>query len=230
MHIEKGRLSIACVCMVLGLMLSVQFRSTQDIRASLPFQRVEELSARLHQMEAENKELEAELRDLKGMSGSEKNEKIADDVMMFAGMTALEGPGIILIIDDSGKIAKKDNDPNLYLVHDEDILKVVNELRAAGAEAISINDQRLTANSEIRCAGPTISVNNVRSAPPFEIRAIGDKDNLINAINMRGGVADSLEVWGIKLDIQPSDNVWIPAYKASSKYKLATPSTKEASK
>ena len=61
MHIEKGRLSIACVCMVLGLMLSVQFRSTQDIRASLPFQRVEELSARLHQMEAENKELEAEL-------------------------------------------------------------------------------------------------------------------------------------------------------------------------
>ena len=230
MHIEKGRLSIACVCMVLGLMLSVQFRSTQDIRASLPFQRVEELSARLHQMEAENKELEAELRDVKGMSGSEKNEKIADDVMMFAGMTALEGPGIILIIDDSGKIAKKDNDPNLYLVHDEDILKVVNELRAAGAEAISINDQRLTANSEIRCAGPTISVNNVRSAPPFEIRAIGDKDNLINAINMRGGVADSLKVWGIKLDIQPSDNVWIPAYKASSKYKLATPSTKEASK
>ena len=230
MHIEKGRLSIACVCMVLGLMLSVQFRSTQDIRASLPFQRVEELSARLHQMEAENKELEAELRDLKGMSGSEKNEKIADDVMMFAGMTALEGPGIILTIDDSGKIAKKDNDPNLYLVHDEDILKVVNELRAAGAEAISINDQRLTANSEIRCAGPTISVNNVRSVPPFEIRAIGDKDNLINAINMRGGVADSLKVWGIKLDIQPSDNVWIPAYKASSKYKLATPSTKEASK
>ena len=166
MHIEKGRLSIACVCMVLGLMLSVQFRSTQDIRASLPFQRVEELSARLHQMEAENKELEAELRDLKGMSGSEKNEKIADDVMMFAGMTALEGPGIILTIDDSGKIAKKDNDPNLYLVHDEDILKVVNELRAAGAEAISINDQRLTANSEIRCAGPTISVNNVRAAWP----------------------------------------------------------------
>lgn len=230
MHIEKGRLSIACVSLVLGLMLSVQFRSTQDIRATLPFQRVEELSARLHEVEAENKKLESELMDLRGVSGAEKSEKINDDIMMFAGMTALEGPGIILTIDDSGKIAKKENDPNLYLVHDEDILKVVNELRAAGAEAISINGQRLTANSEIRCAGPTISVNNVRSAPPFEIKAIGEKDNLINAINMRGGVADSLKVWGIKLDIQPSDNVWIPAYKASSKYKLATASTKEASK
>jgi len=230
MQIEKGRLSIACVCMVLGFMLAIQFRSTQDLRASLPFQRVEELSARLYQVEAENKELEAELRDLKSLSTTEKGEKINDDIMMFAGMTALEGPGIILTIDDSGKIAKKDNDPNLYIVHDEDVLKVVNELRAAGAEAISINGQRLTANSEIRCAGPTISVNNVRSAPPFEIRAIGDKDNLTNAINMRGGVADSLKVWGIKLDIKPSDNVWIPAYKASSKYKLATASSKEESK
>ena len=230
MHIEKGRLSIACVCMVLGFMLAIQFRSTQDLRASLPFQRVEELSARLYQVEAENKELEAELRDLKSLSTTEKGEKINDDIMMFAGMTALEGPGIILTIDDSGKIAKKDNDPNLYIVHDEDVLKVVNELRAAGAEAISINGQRLTANSEIRCAGPTISVNNVRSAPPFEIRAIGDKDNLTNAINMRGGVADSLKVWGIKLDIKPSDDVWIPAYKASSKYKLATASIKEESK
>ena len=106
MHIEKGRLSIACVCMVLGFMLAIQFRSTQGLRASLPFQRVEELSARLYQVEAENKELEAELRDLKSLSTTEKDEKINDDIMMFAGMTALEGPGIILTIDDSGKIAK----------------------------------------------------------------------------------------------------------------------------
>jgi uncharacterized protein YlxW (UPF0749 family) len=147
--------------------------------------------------------------------------------MMISGMTPLEGPGVIITIDDSAKKAKMENDPNLYLVHDEDILKVVNELRAAGAEALSINGQRLTANSEIRCAGPTISVNNVRSAPPFEIRAIGDKDNLVNSINMRGGVADSLKVWGINLTIQPLDNVWIPAYKATTKYKLATTSSKE---
>ncbi|HAF31582.1 MAG TPA: hypothetical protein DCR09_04530 [Anaerovibrio sp.] len=227
MQLEKGRLSIACVCMVLGFMLVIQFKSTEDIRASQPSQRVEELAARLYQAEAENKELEAEIRDLRGMSGDAKTEKITDDIMMISGMTPLEGPGVIITIDDSAKKAKMENDPNLYLVHDEDILKVVNELRAAGAEALSINGQRLTANSEIRCAGPTISVNNVRSAPPFEIRAIGDKDNLVNSINMRGGVADSLKVWGINLTIQPLDNVWIPAYKATTKYKLATTSSKE---
>lgn len=116
---------------------------------------------------------------------------------------------------------------NLYLVHDEDLLKVINELRAAGAEAISINGQRLTATSEIRCAGPTVSVNNVRSAPPFEIRAIGSINDLENAINMRGGVADTLKVWGINMTLQSSDNVWIPAYKNPISYKYATKSAKQ---
>lgn len=228
MRLEKGRLSIACVCAVLGFMMAVQFRSTQDIKNSIPFQRVEELGLRLQQTEAENKALHEELRELKGVSSAEKNEMVADNMLMVSGLKAVEGPGVVVVIDDSAKKAKKESDPNLYLVHDEDILKVINELRAAGAEAISINGQRLTANSEIRCAGPTISVNNVRSAPPFEIRAIGSQKDLESALNMRGGVADSLKVWGIKLDIQMDDKVFIPAAKAGNKYKYAKPAEQEA--
>lgn len=75
-------------------------------------------------------------------------------------------------VADSGKILEPGVNPNLYLVHDEDILKVVNELRAAGAEAISINGQRLIANSEIICSGPTIRVNRRPLAPPFVIKAL----------------------------------------------------------
>ena len=105
------------------------------------------------------------------------------------------------------------------VMHDEDLLKVVNELRAAGAEAVSINGQRMTATSELRCAGPTLSVNNVRSAPPYEIRAIGDIKTLENALKMRGGVAETLKVWGISMDIRTSENVLVPAYKGSTKLK-----------
>ena len=76
MHIEKGRLSIACVCMVLGFMLAIQFRTTQDIRAALPIQRVDVLAAKLQQAEAENKELRNQLEDLQGISGSEKSSMI----------------------------------------------------------------------------------------------------------------------------------------------------------
>lgn len=224
MHIEKGRLSIACVCMVLGFMLAVQFRTTQDIKATTPLQRVEVLTERLQTLEVENDDLRSELQDLKSSAVSGSGGKLSEDMLMMSGGTALVGPGIIVTIDDSAKGAqelKKADDPNLYLVHDEDLLKVVNELRAAGAEAISLNGQRLTANSEIRCAGPTVSVNNVRSAPPFEIRAIGNIKDLENAINMRGGVADTLKVWGIHMELASSEKVWIPAYKNAMRYKYA---------
>ena len=224
MHIEKGRLSIACVCMVLGFMLAVQFRTTQDIKAATPLQRVEVLTERLQKLETENDDLRSELQDLKSNAVAGSGEKLSEDMLMISGGVALEGPGIIVTIDDSAKGAqelKKADDLNLYLVHDEDLLKVVNELRAAGAEAISLNGQRLTATSEIRCAGPTVSVNNVRSAPPFEIRAIGNIKDLENAINMRGGVADTLKVWGIHMELASSEKVWIPAYKNAMRYKYA---------
>ena len=225
MHIERGRLSIACVCMVLGFMLAVQFRTTQDIKSAAPLQRVEVRTERLQSLESENEDLRSELQDLKSSAASGNGGKLQEDMLMMSGGTALEGPGVIITIDDSSKGAqelKKADDPNLYLVHDEDLLKVVNELRAAGAEAISLNGQRLTANSEIRCAGPTVSVNNVRSAPPFEIRAIGNIKDLENAVNMRGGVADTLKVWGIHMELYSSEKVWIPAYKNAMRYKYAT--------
>ena len=100
-------------------------------------------------------------------------------------------------------------------------MKVINELRAAGAEALSVNGQRLTGTSEIRCAGPTLSVNNVRSAPPFEVRAIGDTHALEQALKMRGGVADTLKVWGIELVIETADDIYIPAYKGALTYTYA---------
>lgn len=223
MHIEKGRLSIACVCLVLGFMLAIQFRMTQDTKASLPLQRVEVLTENLQQVEKENERLRDEITELKNASASDTAMRLSDDELLLAGSTALEGEGVIITIDDGSQSEKNTSksDPNLYLVHDEDLLKVVNELRAAGAEAISLNGQRLTANSEIRCAGPTVSVNNVRSAPPFEIRAIGNKKDLENSINMRGGVADNLKVWGINIDIHALDRVWVPAYASSGHYKYA---------
>ena len=227
MRFEKGRLSIACVCMVLGFMLAIQFRTTQDIKDNKPLQRVEVLTERLQKLEDENQSLQDELNDIRNSSGEEHSQKMAQDIVLLSGSTAVEGPGIVITIDDSSQKSTAGEDLNLYLVHDEDLLKVINELRAAGAEAISINGQRLTATSEIRCAGPTVSVNNVRSAPPFEIRAIGSIHDLENAINMRGGVADTLKVWGINMTLQSSNNVWIPAYKNPISYKYATQSAKQ---
>ncbi len=210
--LHRGSWSIALVCVVLGFMISMQVKATQDKRDTVSYQRVEELSDRLLAAEQERDKLKEQL-----LQGANGEGTASETLRMQAELVPLTGEGVIVRLDDSTKAVKTGENPNLYVIHDDDLLRVINELRAAGAEAISINGQRLTATSEIRCAGPTLSVNNVRSSAPFEIHAIGDKKSLENSLKMRGGVAETLKVWGIQLDITTSDEVYVPPYKGSFK-------------
>lgn len=213
----RGGWSITFVCMIIGFMLAVQFRQVQDAKETLPGQRVEELAGRLVQVEEERDELEKQLELLRQEAETSTNRELISELKLQACLLPLTGEGIIIKLDDSTRVAKPSENPNVYLIHDDDLLRVINELRAAGAEAIAVNGQRLIATSEIRCAGPTLSVNNVRSAAPYEVRAIGDKKSLENAIQMRGGVAETLKVWGIQLEVNAADNVYIPPYKGTFK-------------
>ena len=218
---RRGGWLIALVCVLIGFMVAVQFRTAQDAKGSLSQQRIEEISDRLLQTEHERDELSEELHKMQTAAVSTDNQQDKDLLRYRAALVPLEGEGVIVRMDDSTKPAKAGENPNLYVIHDDDLLRVVNELRAAGAEAIAINGQRLTGTSEIRCAGPTLSVNNVRSSAPFEIRAIGDKKALENALRMRGGVAETLGVWGIQLDIKASNDVYIPPYRGSIRQSYA---------
>ena len=222
---RRGGWLIALVCVLIGFMVAVQFRTAQDAKGSLSQQRIEEISDRLLQTEHERDELSEELHKMQTAAVSTDNQQDKDLLRYRAALVPLEGEGVIVRMDDSTKPVKAGENPNLYVIHDDDLLRVVNELRAAGAEAIAINGQRLTGTSEIRCAGPTLSVNNVRSSAPFEIRAIGDKKSLENALRMRGGVAETLGVWGIQLDIKASNDVYIPPYRGSIRQSYARETT-----
>lgn len=220
MRMRKGQLSIALVCVVLGIMLAVQFRATQGIRTNVTYQRIEDLSAQLKATQQERDALLEEVHELRQKDGSGKE---FENIKMGAGIVDLKGPGVMVTIDDSQKIAKPGENPNLYVIHDDDLLKIINELRAAGAEAISVNGQRLIATSEIRCAGPTLSVNNTRYTPPYEILAIGDPKTLDNALKMRGGIVETLRFWGIQVAISKMEKVVVPAYKSSFRFDHAKP-------
>lgn len=222
---NKKYFPIIFICFLLGFMIAVQIKTTQNaLKSSTHFQRIEQLSDMLLRTEQERDELKVEIVRLKEDLGL--HSETPQNLQNLAGITALKGPGVILTIEDSKKSISSMENTNLYIIHDEDMLKVINELKAAGAEAISINDQRLIATSEIRCAGPTISINNTRVSAPFKIKAIGDAQNMEDAIKMRGGVAESLSVWGIKLDIQKSSKIIIPAYKGVIQLKYAEPVAK----
>ena len=221
---KQGQFSIALVCVVLGIMLAVQFRTTQDIRSSLQYQRVEDLTQRLIKAEKERNALLDQIRDLRQSSNAGVAVAELESVRTGAGLVPLQGPGIIISMDDSKPAAPSGSkNPSLYLIKDEDILKIINELRASGAEAISINNQRLIAASEIRAAGPYISINNMNFTAPFEIKAIGDSVTLENALKLRGGVIETLQFWGIRIEVKQSTDIKIPAYKGTFRFNYAQP-------
>lgn len=224
--LTHAQLAVAVVCVVLGIMLALQFRVQQDIRQSLPLQRSEEMTKMIKDLETERDKLRSELADLRNSLANASSAGSRDELIrarVQAGLTDMVGPGIVLTMDDSKKPKNPNQDPNLFLIHDDDVLKVVNELKAAGAEAVSINGQRLVATTEIRCAGPTISINHTLTAPPLEIRAIGDPVTLENALRMRGGVIEDLSLWGIEISLRREQQVQVPAYNGSMQFNFAKP-------
>jgi uncharacterized protein YlxW (UPF0749 family) len=153
-----------------------------------------------------------------------------DELKARAGETEMEGKGIVFTLDDSKQAAKAGENKNLYIIHDDDLLRVVNELRSAGAEAISLNGQRLIGSSEIRCVGPTVLVNERRLAAPFVISAIGNPQTLESSLKLRGGVIENFKFWGIKADIVQSDKVRIPAFQGKRTFEFAKMVTEEEKK
>lgn len=231
------QITIALICMVLGLMLAVQFKSIKKInKGGIDKLRAEELQTALT---SEKKKLEDALKELaqkekkieEYQNAASKNNQVVDiikkdleDAKMLAGVMPVQGRGIIVTLNDS----KIKNQPeglseDYFVIHDSDVLTVINELRASGAEAISLNENRVIATSEIRCAGPVLSINNTRTSAPFVIKAIGNAEDMENALRMRDGVVDYLEQWGIEISISKQENIQIPKYNGVLSYKYSYP-------
>jgi len=95
------------------------------------------------------------------------------------GYKEVRGAGLIISMEDGEP--KEDElegsiDSWLRIIHNEDMLKLINELKLNGAEAISINGQRVTETSEVYCSWAFISINGKKLPAPFEVKAIGDED------------------------------------------------------
>ena len=132
---------------------------------------------------------------------------------LLAGTTDVQGEGIIITLYDGNNSGS--------LVHDSDVLTVVNELRVAGAEAISVNEQRIITTSAIRCVGSVIQVNYQKVAAPFEIKAIGNAQYLESALTIKNGVIDVLNGYGLKVTLTRESNISIPKYDGALSFNFA---------
>ena len=188
----------------------------------MPTRRLEELMIILKESEQKRLRLEQEIVTLRNKLNDKNMDKPSDiniSAKVISGEVPVSGPGLEIIIEDSKVPLNTGENPNNSLIHNEDLLKITNELKAAGAEAISINNQRLISNSEISCSGPVIVINQTRIAPPFEINAIGNSDTMTGALKIRGGVVEYLEFFGIQIAMFKKSNILIPAYNGSLKFK-----------
>lgn len=223
--------SIAAVCLVLGIMIAIQFKSTQAEGPAIVPARVAELTEKVDILTDERNALAEEVLDIreKLKNVREYDTAMADlqkdlqSASMAAGLLEIEGAGLSVTINDSVRSLQIGEDPNTYLVHDTDILFLVNELKASGAEAISVNGERITAMSEIRCAGTLILVNWIKIAPPFEIKAIGNPDMLESGINIKGGILSTLKNLDMQVSVQKEELITIPAYSGRMKFSYASP-------
>jgi len=230
--------AVTVVFAVVGFLLSSQLSSVRT-NSQAAAQSAAADTARLATLQdlynkevAKVEDLEKQLQQVTGdldqyreqaAQGSSQGEALRAEVKKLeitAGMTDLVGPGVTVIMTDSSAVNTGTEEAN-YLIHDSDILSVVNELRSAGAEAISLNGERLLSNSEVRCAGSVVTVNGRRYAAPFVIFAIGDPVTLNDALCMRGGVVDVLGQWQIDVKVTASEELTVPKYQGTVEYRYA---------
>ena len=159
---------------------------------------------------------------------SAASDRQLSEARFLAGLTPVQGPGVVVTLNDSKKALAGRLPPGLTppnLIHDTDINQVVNELKAAGVEAIAVNDQRLVAVSPIRCAGPTIFINNVPQAPPFVIKAIGDPKAMAAALNRRGSIASEIKYFDpAMVSVNEAGTLKLPEYSGVNELRYAKPS------
>jgi len=202
------------ICIILGTMISWQYKSINANQDALSYEnkRIEELKNDLIALQKTNRDLNARLQELREENRALENARAGGDELtaqlqkklerarVFAGFTDVKGKGIIITLDNT----------EYANVSETDIFDVINELRAAGAQAISVNDERIVAMSEIRQAGRYIMINGRQLVAPFVIKAISDPEKLERSLTLIGGVVETLERWEIKVDIKKSDEIIIP--------------------
>ena len=171
------------------------------------------LNTAITKLENKNDILEAEIlllkNDVKSLSRKKDIKKHAK-ISKYLADTEISGKGIEIILNDNNSAYSPAQDEN-NIIHNTDLLKIVNFLWAQGAQAISINDERIVQNSHISCIGPTILLNKKRINAPFFIKAVGEKIDENTVKN--SSIMLSLKLRGIELEVLGTNQIQIPEGK-----------------
>ena len=226
MNKKQIAIALGVMCMILTLTLVVQIRTTNsanqvvsqtftsnDLRDQV-LKWKEKYDYTYSELQTSEKRLE-EVRQWasENTEGSmEKEEELRKNNILI-GLTDVTGEGVIVILKDNNTVTADSNilDPSMVIVHMPDILGVINELKNAGAEAISINDQRVVSTTSLTCEGNIININGEKISSPFVIKAIGSSIYMNSALTRAGGTIEYLNRY-IQVSVKTSNNITIGKY------------------
>lgn len=234
---NKKNLSISIVlgvlCLILTFGIVIQVRTVQsNISISNPDYADNELrdevlksKERYDNAYAELERVNKELEDYRTKatedddSAAQKEELLNEDNAIL-GLSDVTGKGVTITLEDNknASVSSSDleTDISAFLVHEIDLLEMVNELKNAGAIAISINDQRIIPTTSIDCAGNITRINGEIVGTPFVIKAVGGS---FDTLERPGGYIDYLKDYGIEVKVQKSSNLTVGKYNGVINYK-----------
>lgn len=233
-RLSKSNLLIMSFSILIGGLIGVFLKSNIPSFVPVTIDSLQKMNEEKFALEKEIEEInniikekENSIKELEELSDYSKKQVVIDkldNLKISSGMKEVEGPGIIVTMRDN-KDEDLAGDVDLDIVHDSDVLMIINDLKNAGAEAISINGQRILSRSEIKCGGPIIRVNGRSLGTPFTIKAIGDQNLLKASITAPNTYAYALKhVDEIDIEYSVKDKISIPEYKGTINFKYAKPS------
>lgn len=216
------RYIIAILFMVFGILLSVQFRSVLNSKKNKPSiaYQIENLQNELKTEKLIGSKLREEIdQNIKKqdeyiklfMDRRNDNElsREWENAKLTAGLTDILGNGVVISLTDAPE--QLGDEIRDYVVHDIEIVEVLNELKKAGAQAISVNNERFISTSEIICAGPTVRINSNRYPVPYEIKAIGNPKRLYEAL-VSSTIASEFKQFGKRFEVRVAKDIVIPKF------------------
>ena len=228
---KKNKIAIilGVFCLILTYAIVVQFKTVEDSTKIVANSRTESdlrdevlkwkerydgISEQVQMAEKKLEKVRQEITANDDISASKREQLKQANYLL--GLTEVTGKGVVLTLDDNktqiteglvlGNVAD-------YIIHDNDLIRLINEIKNAGVEAISINDQRIVSTTGIVCDGSVVRVNGQKISSPFEIKIIGYPETIMGTLTFPTGYLETLKTAGlVKEEPKKVNSITIPKY------------------
>lgn len=220
-----------------GFLVAAQWQGQHE-RSSLAVRYNAPLTDAAFALQKEQNDLKVQLQDLRAQldqiqsnaasqSGAASElEKRLNELKAQAGLTAVTGDGVVVQLDDSHTVAAGATNLDQAICHSTDLTDILNTAWRGGAQAISVNAQRVVSSTSVYCVGSTIMVNGTLLSPPFNIAVIGPQNNVLGALddpNQLRDIKARRDVQGLGFRVTRANAINVPAYDGALTVRVASP-------